>query len=47
MLTRITDRRFCVHLFMSIIEQQKSEELVHIILYVTLMIIDDIFRVSL
>ena len=37
--------RFCVHIFMSI-EQQKIEELVRIILYITL-IIDDIFRVSL
>ena len=44
MLTRITDRKFRVYIYMSI-EKQKIEDLVRIILYVTL-IIEDIFQSS-
>ena len=44
MLTRITDRKFRVYIYMCI-EKQKIEDLVRIILYVTL-IIEDIFQSS-
>ena len=44
MLTRITDRKFRVYIYMSI-EKQKIEDLVRKILYVTLLI-EDIFQSS-